>query len=137
MIRKASREDIPAIRALIQSVPGLWEQGWREDVLERALASASGLALVAEEQGEVVGFVCAHDLGFRGYLSELAVDEQVRGRGIGAALVGAVEQRLAERGCSLAIADVWYEAEGFYRRLGWGQPDVVLLRKYLDREADE
>lgn len=30
-------------------------------------------------------------------------------------------------GCGGVIADVGKEAEGFYRRLGWSPPDVVLI----------
>jgi hypothetical protein len=29
------------------------------------------------------------------------------------------------------IADVWHDAEPFYRSLGWEPPDVVLLRRKL------
>lgn len=133
MIREASRDDVAAIRSLIQSIPGLWDDEWRESVLEQALRSSSGLALVAEQDGEIVGFVCAHDVGFRGYLSELAVGESARHRGVGTELVRAVESALAGRGCTVLISDVWRDAEGFYRRLGWSEPDVVLLRKRLKR----
>ena len=135
MIRKASKVDVQAIGSLIQSVPGLWDDGWPDDVLERALECSSGLALVAEQDGAVVGFICAHDVGFRGYLSELVVSETVRGQGIGAELLCAVESALAALGCAVVISDVWRDAEGFYRRLGWSDPDVVLLRKRLKEGA--
>ena len=131
MIREANIDDIPVIQSLMQSIPGFWDKAWREDVLQLALRSASGLALVAEQEGKIVGFVCAHDVGFRGYLSELAVSATVRGQGIGAELLGAVEAALSRRGCAVLLSDVWRDAEGFYRHLGWSQPDVVLLRKKL------
>jgi predicted N-acetyltransferase YhbS len=99
--------------------------------LEQALQASAGLALVAEQDGKIVGFVCAHDLGFRGYLNLLAVDAAVRHQGIGTELVFAVESALAERGCKVLISDVWRDAEGFYRQLGWSQPSVVVLRKRL------
>jgi ribosomal protein S18 acetylase RimI-like enzyme len=86
---------------------------------------------VAEQEEKIVGFVCAYDVGFRGYLSELAVSAAVRRQGIGAELLSAVESALAKRGCTLLLSDVWRDAEGFYRHLGWSQPDVVLLRKHL------
>ena len=81
------------------------------------------------------GFVCAHDLGFRAYLSELIVARGVRGRGIGKSLVERVQAELARRECRILIADVWHNAEPFYRSLGWEPPDVVLLRRKLDRGA--
>jgi predicted N-acetyltransferase YhbS len=135
MIRTACEADGPAIRALMQSVPGFWQPSWRADAVERGVRSADGLAFVAVEEDRVVGFVCAHDVGFRGYLSELVVAEAARGRGIGAELVRRVEHELARRGCVVLISDVWRDAEGFYRRLGWSPPGVVLLRKRLDDGA--
>jgi len=32
-------------------------------------------------------------------------------------------------------ADVWKDAVGFYRALGWSEPDVILLRKKLEPKA--
>lgn len=83
MIRSVTKEDIPNIRKLMESEPGFWQESWRYDVLERGLDSAGGLAFVWEETGQILGFVCAHDLGFRGYLSELIVAKSARNRGIG------------------------------------------------------
>ena len=45
------------------SEPGFWQESWRGDVLERGLAASDGLALIWVETEEVLGFVCAHDLG--------------------------------------------------------------------------
>ena len=42
-----------------------------------------------------------------------------------------VHDELIERGCSVVIADVWRDAESFYRKLGWDSPDVILLAKRL------
>jgi len=114
----------------------MWHENWREDVLERAIRAVDGLAYVWADGGQIVGFVCAHDLGFRGYLSALVVAEEARGKGIGRQLVHRVERELAARGCTVLISDVWKDAEGFYRALGWTSPDVVLLRKRLAPEPE-
>ncbi len=132
MIRQAAQNDIPAIKALMQSEPGFWQASWRNDAVERGLASSSGLALVWEENGQVLGFVCAHDFGFRAYLSELIVKSSERSRGIGTKLVEKIHQELSARGCAVLISDVWHDAEKFYKSLGWSAPDVKLLRKRLD-----
>lgn len=130
-IRQAVIADTPSIQALMQSVPGFWQSAWGANVLERGLRSADGLALVAEIHGKIMGFVCAHDIGFRAYLSELVVAEAQRGSGLGRNLVERVEQAAIQRGCHVLFSDVWRDAEGFYRSLGWSSPDVVLLRKKL------
>jgi len=131
MIREATKADIPAIRVLMGSEPGFWKQATRPEVLEIDLDSAKDLAIVWEESGEILGFACAHDVGFRAYLSELIVSRTARGRGVGQRLVEHVEDRLRKRKCPVLFSDVWKEAEGFYRSLGWSAPDVILLRKRL------
>ena len=131
MIRTATEIDIPAIRLLMKSVPGFWHEDWREDVLEHGIRAAEGLAFVWTDSGDIVGFVCAHDVGFLGYLSVLVVTEEARGRGIGRQLVRQVEREMAARDCAVLISDVWKDAEGFYRALGWTSPGVVLLRQRL------
>jgi ribosomal protein S18 acetylase RimI-like enzyme len=93
---------------LIQSIPGVWHESWRDDVLERGIAAADGLAFVWEEWPQIVGFICAHDVGFHGHVSLLVVAERARGRGIEKQLVERVQNELAERGCLLLpTADVW------------------------------
>ncbi len=80
---------------------------------------------------KAAGFVSAHDLGFRGYLGELIMSPLLRGLGIGNQLLNAVECSLLTRVCPLIIADVWRDAEGFYRSRGWEPPDAVTLFKRL------
>ena len=131
MIREMTESALPAVKALMQSIPGFWHEAWDDGTLSRALASAGDLALVYEEGGRIVGMVFCHNVGFRAYLSELAVAEEMRGRGIAGKLLARVEEILRERRCEMIIADVWHSAESFYRELGWTEPDVTLLRKGL------
>jgi ribosomal protein S18 acetylase RimI-like enzyme len=132
MIREAISNDIPAITALIRAENGMWQDAWADDVLQRAIMSSNGLSYVWDD-GCVRGFVCAHDVGFRGYLSNLIVAEDVRRKGIGRHLVLCVQEELANRGCHLVISDVWHEAELFYKALGWVTvtSPVKLLKKEL------
>jgi GNAT superfamily N-acetyltransferase len=119
----------------MQSVPGFWQPHWSDSTV--ALAVAGGLAFVFEEDSRILGFVGAHDLGFRAYLSELVVALERRRLGIGGALLGRVEQALFERGQTTLIADVWRDAIPFYRALGWEAPEATLLRKRLVFESPE
>lgn len=107
MLRQALQSDLPAIKLLMQSEPGFWQDSWRRDALERGIAASGGLAFVCEEKGEVIGFVCAHDLGFRSYLSELIVKSSDRGRGIGTKLVERIHQELSVRGCAILMNSTW------------------------------
>jgi predicted N-acetyltransferase YhbS len=134
MIRHAITSDIPGIRTLMQSVPGFWQPWWSEQTIADAIQSANGLAFVWEDNSWILGFVCAHDLGFRAYLSELVVDSSVRHQGIGTRLVQSVEEALRARHQRVLIADVWHDAEPFYRSRGWAPPDAVLLRMRLNAQ---
>lgn len=118
----------------MQSEPGFWKQGTRDDALDNELRSAKDLAVVWEEAGQILGYASAHDFGFRAYLSQLIVAKASRGRGLGRRLVEYIQDRLRERDCPLIIADVWKDSESFYRSLGWSEPDVVLLRKRLGKQ---
>ncbi|HUJ09239.1 MAG TPA: GNAT family N-acetyltransferase [Verrucomicrobiae bacterium] len=129
MIRIAEDSDIPKIEQLMRSEPGFWNDRWPEDALRTAIKIADGLALVWEEQGKILGFVCAHNLGFRGYLNELIVSKEARGKNIGSELLKPVEKELRSQGCPVVISDVWKTAEPFYRKMGWSSPDVILLAK--------
>ena len=56
------------------------------------------------------------------YLSNVAVDQECRGRGIGAALVAAAEQQAARAGCSAIVLDVETDNAGairLYVKLGF------------------
>jgi ribosomal protein S18 acetylase RimI-like enzyme len=131
VIREARGEDLPAIRRLMEAEPGFWQRDWSDATLAKGIETAGDLALVWEDDSTIAGFVCAHDLGFRAYLSELIVAQGARGRGIGRNLVERIQAELARRGRRILIADVWHDAEPFYRSLGWEPPDVVLLRRKL------
>ena len=115
----------------MQSVPGFWQSWWSDATIAAALRSADGLAFVWEDNSQILGFVCAYNLGFRAYLSELVVNAAVRHAGVATRLVQAVEESLVANGQHVLIADVWREAEAFYRSLGWGPPEAVLLRHRL------
>ena len=132
MVRDATISDIPSIRSLMQTVPGFWQEWWSENTVADAIRSANGLAFVWERNSRILGLVCAHDMGFRAYLSELVVDIGAHHQGIGTKLVQAVEGALRGKHQRVLIADVWHDAEPFYRTLGWEPPDAVLLRLRLD-----
>ena len=115
----------------MEAEPGFWQRDWSDATLVKGIETAGDLALVWEDASAIAGFVCAHDLGFRAYLSELIVAQGARGRGIARKLVERIQAKLAQRGRRILIADVWRDAEPFYRSLGWEPPDVVLLRRKL------
>jgi ribosomal protein S18 acetylase RimI-like enzyme len=119
----------------METIPGFWQPWWSDETVIQAIRSAGDLSFVWEDESGIVGFVCAHDLGFRAYLSELVVDPRASRRGIGSRLVRAVEEALSQKNQQILIADVWRDAESFYRSLGWETPSAVLLRRRLETHS--
>ena len=74
-----------------------------------------------------------------GYVEALYVAPEERGRGVGAALLGAAEAWSAARGCRTIAADARLDndiARALHRRLGYEETGVrVRLRKRLDAAA--
>ena len=128
-IRSAEPDDETAIKQLLCSLPGVWQKEWRDSAVSVALKSAGELALVAIVNKEIRGFVCFHDVGFRAYLSEMAIAERYQESGIGSLLLKRAENILSSRGCKLIVADAYPPAEKFYRRNGWLKPNATLLAK--------
>jgi GNAT superfamily N-acetyltransferase len=128
-VREAVRSDWPAVAALLAELgrPDVRGDPAHEDAFAAYLARSDSVAFVAEDGAEIVGFV---DLDFRqrltfsaleAWIPDLIVAEGARGRGVGAALLGAAEERARERGCfGLKLESaMWRDrAHAFYVREG-------------------
>ena len=58
MIRLANASDVAGIRKLMQSVPGFWDETWRDDVLERALVAVETLTSSTTKRRCSLGSPC-------------------------------------------------------------------------------
>ena len=82
-------------------------------------ATADHLALVTEENGELHGLIGLERFGDVGLLRSLVVASHYRGRGLGEALVSALEAQAQDCG----VAELWLltiDADVFFERLGYG-----------------
>lgn len=144
-IRPALAADAGAIAALLR------ELGWfaHLDAMTPAQTSehvarqlglcqegACHLVLVAEAGGgQVMAYGSAHWLpylfkaGPEAYVSELFVKEAWRGRGVGGALLAALEREARRRGCSQLMLINNQERDsykrGFYLKQGWQERDKM------------
>ena len=137
MIRQAEPRDATTLARLIGQLGyGVSER----DVAERlaAMAAEGRTVLVAELDGAVIGCLTTsvmrvlHRPAPVGRISMMVVDEGVRSRGIGAALVRAAEQALAAQGCYMVEVTSHMrrtEAHRFYERLGYAKTSVRLAKE--------
>ena len=137
LIRPAEPRDSAALARLIGQLDYVVTP---EEVTERlATMTAEGqLVLVAEIEAQVIGCLSTsvmrvlHRPASVGRISMMVVDERLRNRGIGAALVRAAERALAERGCYMVEVTSHVrrtDAHRFYERLGYERTSVRLARE--------
>ena len=146
-IRHYRKDDIPAMRALWQRVFN--EREAYLDAVFALLPDIGGAAVATDENGVLIGAAYAMT-GFElltngregphvGYIYAVAVDESVRGRGIGAALTRAAAEICREREAviitTLPAEDSlypWYEKQIGTNCLLYLEKRTVSARKTLD-----
>jgi GNAT superfamily N-acetyltransferase len=127
-IRDAERSDAAALVRLLEQLGYPAGEDAVVRRLERIGDSPADRLFVAELEGEVVGLAgihvspsLEHDAD-AAKVSAIVVDEAHRRRGVGRALLDAVEDEARARGCGLVFlttAERRREAHEFYRRAGW------------------
>ncbi|MGI9643744.1 MAG: GNAT family acetyltransferase [Ilumatobacteraceae bacterium] len=106
--------------------------------IDRKLAVADDLLLVAEREGVLVGSVMAGYDGHRGWINYVAVDPAEGRAGVGRLLMAVAEERLAALGCAkinLQIRRENVDAVAFYAALGFVEDDVISMGKRLVDDA--
>jgi predicted N-acetyltransferase YhbS len=136
VIRAATADDACALERLIGQ---LGYAATAAEVAERLarMEEEGGLVLVAELEGKAIACLTTsvmrvlHRPAAVGRISMMVVDEAVRGRGIGAAMVRAAERALVAQGCRLVEVTshvVRVDAHRFYEGLGYERTSVRLSR---------
>jgi ribosomal protein S18 acetylase RimI-like enzyme len=145
-IRNATKADRKLVRELreefqreLAKPPFLYEP-WEAIAADVDDAIREGVALLAEENGEAIGYALASvvpETPIRGHLYDLFVRESARGRGVGRSLVAGVAEQLRERGVSHLSLDVDvgnHDARRLYDRIGF-LPYEVFMAASLDELA--
>ena len=147
LIRQAELRDLDGMVRLLETLFAI-EADFAFDGEKQAAGlrllvdSAKDCVLVAEAAGRVVGMVSVQTVistaegGPVGWVEDLVVAEEFRGRGVGRALLERVEAWAVERG----VTRLQLLADGnnapaleFYRRQGWAGTALVALRKFPGR----
>jgi amino-acid N-acetyltransferase len=107
-IERATAGDLPAVEALLTSA-GLPLDG---------LANAFATGVVARDGERLIGCAAVELYGDAALVRSVAVEPDARGRGVGAALVSAVEELAREAGARQAYlltetAETWFPRFGY------------------------
>jgi ribosomal protein S18 acetylase RimI-like enzyme len=129
-------DDYEAVYELWKTAgPGIHvRQSDERDELLKKLQRDPDLFLVAEIEMEIIGSVLGGFDGRRGMMYHLAVADQFRQHGIGAALMQALEERLREKGCIRYYLLVTTENETairFYEARDWQRLELYVYGKDL------
>jgi GNAT superfamily N-acetyltransferase len=132
IIRKATREDVPALFDLINEL-AIFENAPEQvtNTIEKMYEDGFGEnpifgCIVSEWEGEVVGMALHYNRystwkGRRLYLEDLIVSEKMRGKGLGEKLLDAIIQEARNTNCTGLMWQVldWNEpAINFYKKFG-------------------
>ena len=135
-LRPYAPEDFETLYVMDQAcyAPGI---AYSKRTLRWFLSLPGADCLVAEAEGEIAGFLLAEHAGRRAHLITLDVLERYRRRGIGTALLRAMEEKLAAGGVEhieLETATDNDAAVAFWHKHGYRTLGV--LKRYYSNDLD-
>ena len=124
MIRAAEKKDKESVRALARGFGDSFQGDSFDDSWNELVGSEETCLLVAEEGGEVKGYLLGYvqttffATGPVGYIEQVIVDDAARRKGLGRELVGRFEDWARQAGCRLAALASRHAGE-FYKSMGY------------------
>ena len=139
--REMEERDLPALAGLyaktFNSAP--WFDKWTKKIAEKRLAALfshrEAFGLVSTEEEGLTGLILGEEeIYFDGVIftvKEFCVKNELRGKGIGTALLKELEQRLRAKGIRSVLLLTAPEDEGFYQKNGYEKAELSALSKEL------
>ena len=136
VIRRMTLDDLDAVAAIeAATFPTPWSRDSFQQELERNVAARY---LVAEMDGQVIGYAGAWIILDESHITNIAIEESRRGLGYGRALTTALMQYLSNLGAAYATLEVRrsnLRAQNLYKSLGFVELGVR-KRYYEDNRED-
>ena len=136
VIRRMTLNDLDAVAAIEEATfPTPWSRDSFRQELERNVAARY---LVAEKDGQVIGYAGAWIILDESHITNIAIEESRRGLGYGRALTTALMQYLSNLGAAYATLEVRrsnLRAQNLYKSLGFVELGVR-KRYYEDNRED-
>jgi ribosomal protein S18 acetylase RimI-like enzyme len=143
-IRRATKRDRSVLRTLRDELqrelakPPFFDEPWETVVEDVDDVIRDGVALIAEEDANPIGYALASivpQTPIRGHLFDLYVSPSARNRGVGRALIAEVSDQLQSEGASHLSLDVELTndaARRLYERLGFSPYEVLMATPIAD-----
>lgn len=136
LIRRMELKDLDAVAAIeAATFARPWSRGSFEQELTRNVAARY---LVAELDGQVVGYAGAWIILDESHVTNIAIEETFRGRGIGKQLTAGLMQYLSNLGAAYATLEVRVSnerAQNLYRSLGF--VSIGKRKKYYEDNNED
>lgn len=102
-IRLMTAEDVPAVATIEKDC---FSEPWSEQGFLDGMNNSAVFLVAENENGEVTGYIGMYVMAPEGEITNVAVSKDGRGNGIGAALVGAMQQWAVEHGVERIVLEV-------------------------------
>ena len=139
--REIIAADLPALVKIYMDTFNAepWFEKWTEKTAQKRLSSvlshSGSFGLVSEDDGKIVGMILGEEEqyfdGVVFNVKEFCVRNELRGKGIGKALLAEFENRLKGRGVRSVLLFTAPEDVGFYQKSGYADTELVALEKEL------
>jgi ribosomal protein S18 acetylase RimI-like enzyme len=140
-IRKLSTTDVKEISKIYASITLKPVDPDFESVVEDHARRPDGASLVAEHEGQVVGFMISYVLtaGFgmpkSAWIATLGVNPKYMGQGIGASLAAEIFKFYRTKGIQNVYTSVRWDSTdmlSFFKTLGFNRSNFINLRKVIE-----
>ena len=136
VLRRMTISDVPAIHRLEQAI---FSMPWSEkDFVYEMTENKVARYLVIEEAGEIIAFAGAHIILDQAHVTNIAVRQDCRGRGLGRMITRALMQYASNLGAEYLTLEVRQSnvtAQNLYKSLGFVKVNVR-KRYYEDTGED-
>lgn len=132
-IRDWAEKDLPKLMSLERAC---FTDAWTTEMMKNEFIRDGFCGVLAEDDGEIVGYACGYTLFEDAELPKIAVAESRRGEGLGGLLLDAFTEKAVARGAEQIFLEVRISNEpalGLYKSRGF-EKTRIRKRYYADGE---
>lgn len=134
--RRMTLEDVPQVHEIeLKTFHTPWSY---QSFVDEMTTNKCARYIVAEEDGKVLGYAGAWMIFDEGHITNIAVDESVRGKGIGAGVTKALMQYAANLGVQYMTLEVRRSniiAQNLYKKMGF--IELGVRKRYYEDNGED